>query len=68
MLNEFTGCNTETLRKRLAYWKQALADFYANDEEGGGGSPTEGMRERIADIEDEIARRELQALATGPVD
>lgn len=67
MLNQFTGCSMETLRKRLAHQKKALADFYS-DEEGGGGSPTEGMRERIADLEDEIARRELKALATGPVD
>lgn len=58
MLNQFTGCSMETLRKRLAHQEKALADFYASDEEGGGGSPTEGMRERIADLEDEISRRE----------
>lgn len=57
MLNEFTGASTKTLERRLANLKKALDDFYADEDAGGGGSPTEGMRDRIDDLEAELARR-----------
>lgn len=57
-LNQFTGCSTKTLKKRLAHLTKVLEDFYADPDAGGGGSPTEGIRERIEDLENELARRE----------
>lgn len=57
MINQFTGCSMKTLRRRLKNTKQDLEDFLNDPDAGGGGSPTEGMRERIEDLEQEIERR-----------
>lgn len=58
MLNEFTGASTRTLERRLANLLRELRSFYDDPEAGGGGSPTEGLRERIEDLENELARRQ----------
>jgi hypothetical protein len=62
-LNQFTGASDKTLKTSLAQLKKALADFYADPDSGGGGSPTEGLRDRIADLEEEIERRKANDLA-----
>ena len=54
-LNQFTGASDKTLRARL---KNLEADWKAvRSGDGHGGSPGEGIIERIDDIKAELKRR-----------
>ena len=55
MLNEFTGASTRTLKIRLKNMLVDLDEIRASD--GHGGSPLEGILERIGDLEAELKRR-----------
>lgn len=56
-LNQFTGASTATLEKRLKRLEKTVAAIHSGEDEGGGGSPLEGLYERIDDLEAELLRR-----------
>lgn len=57
MLNQFTGVRTATLEAKLKRLEAALERIDSGEDEGGGGSPREGLLEQIEDIEAELHRR-----------
>lgn len=59
-LNEFTGMRTSTLEANLKRLNAAVAKLTSGEEEGGGGSPLEGLYEQIEAIEAELHRREVE--------
>jgi len=59
-LNQFTGARTATLVARLKRLETTVAKITSGEEEGGGGSPLEGLYEQIEDIEAELHRREVE--------
>lgn len=56
-INEFTGASEATLRRRLHSLRRTVDDICNDPDAGGGGSPLEGLSERIDDIETELKRR-----------
>ena len=59
-LNQFTGIRTATLEARLKRLEKTVSKITSGAEEGGGGSPLEGLYEQIEDIEAELHRREVE--------
>ena len=59
-LNEFAGKSTRSLEARLRKLEATVAKITSGEEEGGGGSPLEGLYEQIEDIEAELHRREVE--------
>lgn len=59
-LNQFTGMRTATLEARLKRLEKTVAKLTNGEEEGGGGSPLEGLYDQIEDIEAELHRREVE--------
>lgn len=59
-LNQFTGMRTATLEARLRRLNATVDKITSGDDEGGGGSPLEGLYEQIEDIEAELHRREVE--------
>lgn len=57
MLNQFTGMKTSALVIRLGRLNKTVDKIHSGDDEGGGGSPLEGLYEQIADLEAELVRR-----------
>jgi hypothetical protein len=59
-LNQFTGMRTAELRAKLRRLEKTVALIHSGEEEGGGGSPLEGLYDQIEDIEAELHRREVE--------
>lgn len=59
-LNEFTGVRTATLEAKLKKLEKTVDNIISGEEEGGGGSPLEGLYEQIENIEIELHRREVE--------
>ena len=59
-INQFTGMRTEKLEKRLRSLEATVQSLTSGEEEGGGGSPLEGLYEKIEDIEAELRRRNVK--------
>lgn len=59
-LNQFTGMRTVTLEAKLKRLNATVDKITSGEEEGGGGSPLEGLYEQIEDIEAELHRREVE--------
>ena len=59
-LNQFTGMRTASLEAKLLKLEAAVAKITSGEEEGGGGSPLEGLYDQIEDIEAELHRRNVE--------
>lgn len=59
-LNQFTGMRTATLEAKLKSLEKVVAKLVSGEEEGGGGSPLEGLYDQIEDIEAELHRRNVE--------
>lgn len=59
-LNQFTGMRTAALEAKLRKLEATLAKIDSGEDEGGGGSPREGLLDQIEDIEAELHRRNVE--------
>ncbi len=59
-LNRFTGMRTASLEAKLRKLEATCAKITSGEEEGGGGSPLEGLYDQIEDIEAELHRRNVE--------
>jgi hypothetical protein len=57
VLNQFTSMRTATLEAKLKKLEATVEKITSGEEEGGGGSPLEGLYEQIEEIEAELHRR-----------
>jgi hypothetical protein len=58
--NQFTGVRTAALEAKLRKLERTVAKIANGDEEGGGGSPLEGLYDQIEDIEVELHQRNVE--------
>ena len=59
-LNHFTGMRTSALEAKLRKLEATVAKIHSGEEEGGGGSPLEGLYDQIEDLEAELHRRNVE--------
>ena len=60
VVNHFSGMRTATLEAKLRKLDATVAKITSGEEEGGGGSPLEGLYDQIEDIESELHRRNVE--------
>lgn len=65
MTDQFIGTSVLTLRRRLANTRARLKDSLSQGAWDGSGSHCEKLRERIADLRNELARRDITSNTGG---